>query len=125
MTFAQILTDAVKAAPQTLVVATIPASEGEPGGEGGREAADRLQRIFGRLESPWRPADAEEGFEIVRRRLFQDINDSTLFVARDAVIKGYMELYRTQPQEFPSNSREAQSEPPLKFAYPTHPKLFH
>jgi predicted AAA+ superfamily ATPase len=124
MSFAQVLTEAVKAAPQTLVVATIPASDAETGGEGGREAADRLQRIFGRLESPWRPADAEEGFEIVRRRLFQDINDPTLFVVRDAVIKGYMELYRTQPQEFPSNCREAEYERRLKLAYPIHPELF-
>src|SRR6266852_2324809 len=124
MSFAQVLTEAVKAAPQTLVVATIPASDAETGGEGGREAADRLQRIFGRLESPWRPADAEEGFEIVRRRLFQDINDSTLFVSRDAVIKGYMELYRTQPQEFPSNCREAEYERRLRLAYPIHPELF-
>ncbi len=100
MSFAQILTEAVKAAPQTLVVATIPASDAETGGEGGREAADRLQRIFGRLESPWRPADAEEGFEI------------------------YMELYRTQPQEFPSNCREAEYERRLKLAYPIHPELF-
>jgi hypothetical protein len=115
MSFAQVLTEAVKAAPQTLVVATIPSSDAETGGEGGQEAADRLQRIFGRLESPWRPADAEEGFEIVRRRLFQDIGDPTLFVARDAIIKAYMELYRTQPQEFPSNCREAEYERRLKW----------
>jgi predicted AAA+ superfamily ATPase len=124
MSFAQVLTEAVKAAPQTLVVATIPSSDAETGGEGGQEAADRLQRIFGRLESPWRPADAEEGFEIVRRRLFQDIGDPTLFVARDAIIKAYMELYRTQPQEFPSNCREAEYERRLKMAYPIHPELF-
>src|SRR5438105_3871450 len=70
LSFAQSLTEAAKASPQTLVVATIPASDAETGGEGGREAAVRLKNIFGRIESPWRPADAEEGFEIVRRRLF-------------------------------------------------------
>ena len=33
-----------------------------------REALDRLRNVVGRLESSWRPATAEEGFEIVRRR---------------------------------------------------------
>ncbi len=107
LSFAQALTEAAKAAPQTLVVATIPASDTETGGEGGREAAVRLKNIFGRIESPWRPADTEEGFEIVRRRLFQNITEPALFVARDTVAKAFMDLYRSQPQEFPSHCREA------------------
>jgi predicted AAA+ superfamily ATPase len=124
LSFAQSLTEAAKAAPQTLVVATIPASDAETGGEGGREAAVRLKNIFGRLESPWRPADAEEGFEIVRRRLFQPITDPTLFIARDTVAKTFTDLYRSQPQEFPSECREAEYERRIKAAYPIHPELF-
>src|SRR5947209_9767504 len=85
LSFAQALTEAAKAAPQTLVVATIPASDTETGGEGGREAAARLKHLFGRVESAWRPADVEESFEIVRRRLFQNISQPALFVARDTV----------------------------------------
>ena len=124
LSFAQALTEAAKAAPQTLVVATIPASDTETGGEGGREAAVRLKNIFGRIESPWRPADTEEGFEIVRRRLFQNITEPALFVARDTVAKAFMDLYRTQPQEFPSHCREAEYERRIKAAYPIHPELF-
>ncbi len=124
LSFAQALTEAAKAARQTLVVATIPASDTETGGEGGREAAVRLKNIFGRIESPWRPADTEEGFEIVRRRLFQNITEPALFVARDTVAKAFMDLYRTQPQEFPSQCREAEYERRIKSAYPIHPELF-
>jgi predicted AAA+ superfamily ATPase len=124
MSFAQSLTEAAKAAPQTFVVATIPASDIELGGEGGREAAVRLQHIFGRLESPWQPADAEESFEIVRRRLFDDISDPAIFVARDAAIKAFMDLYRSQSADFPSSCREAEYERRLKTAYPIHPELF-
>ena len=124
LSFAQALTEAAKAAPQTLVVATIPASDTETGGEGGREAAVRLKNIFVRIESPWRPADAEEGFEIVRRRLFQNITESALFVARDIVAKAFMDLYRSQSQEFPSHCREAEYERRIKAAYPIHPELF-
>lgn len=124
LSFAQALTEAAKAAPQTLVVASIPASDTETGGEGGREAAERLRRTFGRVESPWRPADAEEGFEIVRRRIFQTIADPTLFVARDAVAKAFVEFYRSQPQDFPSECREADYERRIRAAYPIHPELF-
>lgn len=124
LSFAHALTEAAKAAPQTLVVATIPASDTETGGEGGREAAVRLKNIFWRIESPWRPADQEESFEIVRRRLFQHINDPALFVARDAVARAFVEMYRSQPQEFPSNYREAEYERRIRAAYPIHPELF-
>jgi len=124
LSFAQALTEAAKAAPQTQVVATIPASDTETGGEGGREAAVRLKNIFGRVESPWRPADTEEGFEIVRRRLFQHITDPALFVARDAVARAFVEMYRGQPQEFPSACREADYERRMRSAYPIHPELF-
>src|SRR5439155_9742783 len=71
LTFAQALTEAARQAPQTLVVASIPSSDIEIGGPAGREALERLKNTFGRMESTWRPATAEEGFEIVRRRLFQ------------------------------------------------------
>jgi len=124
LSFAQALTEAAKATPQTLVVATIPASDTETGGEGGREAAVRLKNIFARVESPWRPADTEEGFEIVRRRLFQNITEPSLFIARDTVARAFMDLYRSQLQDFPSHCREAEYERRIKAAYPIHPELF-
>jgi len=124
MTFAQALTEAARAVPRTLVVASIPASDIETGGEGGHEALTRLRNTFGRIESTWRPASTEEGFEIVRRRLFQPPADSTLFTARDAVVKAFADLYRNQSQEFPSACREADYERRVKAAYPIHPELF-
>ena len=45
------------------------------GGQRGREALDRLRNGIGRVESSWRPASMEEGFEIVRRRLFEPLID--------------------------------------------------
>src|SRR6266567_3486128 len=100
LSFAQALTEAAKAAPKTLLVASIPASDIEIGGEGGQEAVVRLRNTFGRLESMWRPASAEEGFEIVRRRLFQPINEQRDFTARDAVARAFTDLYRSQPHRF-------------------------
>jgi predicted AAA+ superfamily ATPase len=136
-TFAQTLSEAAKAAKNTLLVVSIPASESgvvsphgseiadvEVGGERGRHALERLKNAIGRVESSWRPASAEEGFEIVRRRLFETITDAQLFVARDATAKAFMELYRTQQQEFPPECRDADYEKRLKAAYPIHPEVF-
>ena len=124
LTFAQSLTEAAKLAPRTLVVASIPASNIEIGGEGGFEALHRIQNTFSRLESAWRPASTEESFEIVRRRLFQPITDSSLFAARDAVVKAFVDYYRSNASEFPSACREAEYERRMRAEYPIHPELF-
>jgi predicted AAA+ superfamily ATPase len=92
MTFAQALTEAAKASPKTIIVASIPASDTEIGGEGGRAALERIKNVFARVQSPWTPASTDEGFEIVRRRLFQAIADPELFRARDAVAKKFREM---------------------------------
>src|SRR5205814_7297305 len=64
-TFAQALTESAKLAKNCLLVISLPASDtaGSP-----HTQADDVE--VG-VESSWRPASAEEGFEIVRRRLFE------------------------------------------------------
>lgn len=124
MSFVQELTEAAKSATRTLVVATIPASETEVGGDAGREALSRLTNIFHRIESPWRPANMEEGFEIVRRRLFQPITEGKAESGRDRVIKAFADMYRTQPQEFPSECREGDYARRMAATYPIHPAVF-
>ena len=124
LTFAQALTEAARASQKTMVVVSIPASEIEIGGGAGKEALERLKNVIGRIESPWRPATSEEGFEIVRRRLFQPITDPKLFAARDAVVRAFAELYWGQSQEFPAACREGEYERRMKAAYPIHPELF-
>lgn len=130
-TFAQTLTEAAKAAPHTLLVVSIPASETntqggshiEVGGERGQLALERLKNAIGRLESAWRPASSDESFEIVRRRLFQEMNPDQ-YPQRDAVIKACMSMYRDNAGEFPAATREAEYERRMRAAYPIHPELF-
>jgi len=134
-TFAQALTESAKAARQCLLVISLPASDttGSPhtqaedvevGGERGRAALDRLRNAVGRVEASWRPASAEEGFEIVRRRLFEPLVDQAQFVARDTVARAFFDLYRTQQDEFPPECRDGEYEKRLKAAYPIHPEIF-
>ncbi len=124
ITFAQALTEAVKATPGALLVATLPASQIEIGGEGGEVALDRLKNTFGRIESSWRPASADEGFEIVRRRLFQPMVEREAFAARDNVIKAFATMYRDNGASFPSECSEGDYRRRMEAAYPIHPELF-
>lgn len=136
--FTQALTEAARATPKALLVVSIPVSERlgaspseeagvtdiEIGGEGGRVALEGLKRWVGRMESPWRPATAEESFEIVRRRLFQSIESPQSFADRDAVVKAFGAFYRAQNQEFPQGCGEKAYERRLEAAYPVHAELF-
>ena len=124
MTFAQALTEAVKAVPTAMLVASLPQSQVEVGGEGGAQALTRLEHTFGRMEFNWRPASAEESYEIVRRRLFEPITDPRLFADRDAVVRAFGTQYRQNAAEFPAECREADYERRMEAAYPIHPELF-
>ena len=132
-TFAQVLTESAKLAKNCLLVISLPASDTsghshsddvEVGGTRGREALDRLRNVVGRVESSWRPASAEEGFEIVRRRLFQPLSDPAQFKDRDVVARAFAEFYRNQQAEFPAECRESEYEQRIKAAYPIHPEVF-
>jgi len=134
-TFAQVLTESAKLTKNCLLLISLPASDtgGSPhtqaddvevGGQRGREALDRLRNVVGRIESSWRPASAEEGFEIVRRRLFQPMTDSSQFKDRDVVARAFADFYKTQQAEFPPECRDADYEKRIKAAYPIHPEIF-
>ena len=99
------------------------ADDVEVGGIRGREALDRLRNVVGRVESSWRPATAEEGFEIVRRRLFEPIAGE-LFKQRDLTARGFADLYRDKAAEFPPECRSGDYEKRIQAAYPIHPEIF-
>jgi len=132
--FAQSLTEAAKAARNCLLVISLPASDTatsphalandeEVGGIRGQETLARLRNVVGRLESSWTPATAEEGFEIVRRRLFEPMRGDH-FKLLDATAWEFAEMYRGQRQEFPPDCHESDYEKRIKAAYPIHPEVF-
>ena len=123
LTFVQALTEAVKASPGALLVASLPASQIEVGGEGGQEALVRLKQTFSRIESSWRPASQEESYEIVRRRLFKEIPGDK-FHHRDNTVKQFSKLYRQNANDFPRGCSDEDYRQKLERAYPIHPELF-
>ena len=123
LSFVQSLTEAIKASPKTLLVASLPASQIEVGGEGGQEALARLKQTFSRVENSWRPASQEESYEIVRRRLFKEIPGDK-YMHRDNTLKQFAKLYRENPNEFPQGCADEDYRRKLETAYPIHPDLF-
>ncbi len=134
-TFAQALTEAARSAERCLLLISLPASDttGSPhtqaedvevGGIRGREALDRLRNVVGRVESSWRPASAEEGFEIVRRRLFEPLSGEDQHRNRDVTARAFAELYQSQRGEFPPECLTADYERRIQAAYPIHPEIF-
>ena len=130
-TFAQALSESAKLAANCLLVISLPASDAddatadvEVGGLRGRRSVDSLRNVIGRVDSSWRPASAEESFEIVRQRLFQPIASQANFINRDNVARAYCDLYRNNRQEFPTECGETAYEERIKAAYPIHPEVF-
>ena len=121
ISFIQQLTEAAKASKSSLVVASIPESEIEVGGEAGKMALEAIEHHFGRMEAIWKPVVANEGFEIVRRRLFLDCQDTA---ARDRVCKAFSDVYRENQADFPVEAKEVEYKNRLIACYPIHPEVF-
>ncbi|MGN0012598.1 MAG: DUF499 domain-containing protein, partial [Candidatus Bruticola sp.] len=121
MNFVQELTEAVKASKNSLVVASLPESEREIVGEGGREALRTIEHYFGRVESIWKPIGAQEGFEVVRRRLFSKCADEN---AKEDICRRFAAMYSEQNEQFPLETKEVDYHKRLLNCYPIHPELF-
>ena len=120
--FIQSLTEAAAAVRGAVVVGSLPESGAEVGDEQGRDALRRLEKIFGRVQSAWTPASGAETFEIVRRRLFQPLDEAGE-KARDDTIRAFRKLYRDYRRDFPPEVREGAYEDEMRRAYPLHPEL--
>ena len=73
------------------------------------------------MESIWKPVAANEGFEVVRRRLFLDCKDPA---ARDAVCDAFSQMYQENSADFPMESREVEYRDRMVSCYPIHPEVF-
>lgn len=120
MAFVQALTEAAGHVPNAVVLASLPESDREAGGERGKIVLKDLEHLFHRLEAIWKPVSTEEGFEIVRRRLFAPITDTD---ARDAVCKAFAAMYESAGV-YPSETKEARYLEKLRASYPFHPEVF-
>ena len=121
MSFAQALTEAVGLVPNAVMLASLPESEVEAGGERGVAALKALEKTFGRVQALWKPVATEEAFEIVRRRLFEPIRDTN---ARNETCRAFRDAYIAEGAKLPSETQESHYHDRLCQAYPIHPEVF-
>jgi len=121
LTFIQALTEALKAAPQAVLLASLPESEREAGSERGVAALHALEHYFSRVQAIWKPVSTEESFEIVRRRLFTEIRDQD---TRDTVCRAFADWYVKHADDLPGETQEGRYYDRLRSAYPIHPEVF-
>jgi len=121
LSFVQALTEALKAVPTAVLLASLPESNKEAGSQHGVKALDALSHYFGRIQALWKPVGSEEAFEIVRRRLFSSINDK---LAAESVCRAFADYYTTNSEDFPRETQESRYFDRLRHAYPIHPEVF-
>ena len=119
--FIQQITEAASASVNSLVVASIPESDIEVGGEDGQKTLRTIEHTFGRMEEIWKPVAASEGYEVVRRRLFLPCHDEA---SRDAVCNALSELYSQNTNDFPLETKELAYRDQIAACYPIHPEVF-
>ena len=122
-TFAQALTEAAAAVGNVVVLITVPASDIEVGGSKGKSALERLKNVVTRTAKQWQAASPTESFEIVRRRLFDEITADGAR-KRDGVIAAFSKWYGEQKAGLPSDAKEMEYRRRMEACYPIHPELF-
>ncbi len=121
LSFVQALTEALKAVPTAVLLASLPESDKEAGSQRGVKALAALAHYFGRVQALWKPVATEESFEIVRRRLFSQIQDQQ---AAESVCRRFADYYIANSNEFPRETQDSRYFDRLIHAYPIHPEVF-
>lgn len=119
--FLQELTEAVASSDRCVLVATLPASVAEVASSpSAAQILGSLQARMARVGADTKPVADDEIYEVVRRRLFEDMGDED---QREAVISAYMSQYKKMAGELPSQANQTSYRALLRQAYPFHPTL--
>lgn len=121
LTFIQALTEAVRSVPNAVLLASLPESDREAGGARGIAALRALEHYFQRIQAVWKTVSAEESFAIVRRRLFEGVQDKE---GVQEVCRAFTKYYVKEKDDLPSDVREERYAALMEQAYPIHPELF-
>lgn len=121
ISFIQGLTEAMKAVPNAILLASLPESELEVGGIMGQRALNALEKYFARVESVWKPVATEEAFEIVRRRLFENPGERAQV---EGISRQFSDFYRQHADKFPVETQSNEYFERLGRSYPIHPEVF-
>lgn len=121
--FLREFSEAVDAVPHSVLVASLTASRMESITVLAEEEAEftltQMEDTLRRMEDSRTPVESSEIYDIVRIRLFQEVNEAIV----DQVVSAYEQFYRSDRWRdlLPPESREERYDKLLSQAYPFHP----
>ena len=121
ISFMQQLTEAVAATENCVAIVTLPASVQEVANS--PQAASilsSLQSRVSRVGADTQPVSEDEIYEVIRRRLFENIGDRAYI---ENVANSYIKLYSDHWTELPDNVTKSEYKQKLIQSYPFHPEL--
>jgi len=120
LAFLQELSEAVATSEKSVLVLTLPASILEQYDEEAEKALIQLQKVSGRVESIYVPVEGAEIYEVIRKRLFENLGDPKI---HRQIAEAYFRLYQGLGNDVPAEVRETAYREKLERAYPFHPEF--
>lgn len=120
LAFMQELSEVVATSDRSVLVVTLPASILEQYDEEAEKALVQLQKVLGRVESIYVPVEGIEIYEVIRKRLFEDLGDVKI---HRQVAEAYFKLYQSLGNDVPGEVRETAYREKIERAYPFHPEF--
>ncbi|MCX7918197.1 MAG: DUF499 domain-containing protein [bacterium] len=120
LAFLHEISEVVAASEHCALVITLPSSILEQYDEEAERSLRQLQKISGRIETIYTPVEGMEYYEVIRKRLFENLGDEKV---RKQVAESYFSLYQSLSTEVPSEVKEVAYRERILCAYPFHPEL--
>jgi hypothetical protein len=120
LAFLQELSEAVATSKKSVLVLTLPASILEQYDEEAEKALAQLQKVSGRIESIYVPVEGVEIYEVIRKRLFENLGDPKI---HRQIADAFSHLYQGLGNDVPAEVKDTAYREKLERAYPFHPEL--
>lgn len=121
VSFMQELTEAVTGTDNCVLIATLPASAQELAASPiSSQILTALENRITRVGANMKPVEDDEIFEVVRRRLFEDLGSEEEI---ERVVSAYAFFYQSLLSEIPPYALKSDYREKLKKSYPFHPEL--
>ncbi|NCU04675.1 MAG: DUF499 domain-containing protein, partial [Chitinophagaceae bacterium] len=115
------LTESVSGTDHCVLIATLPASAQELAASSiSSQILTALENRITRVGANMKPVEDDEIFEVVRRRLFEDLGNADEI---EKIISSYAHLYQSLSTEIPNYALKSEYKEKLKKSYPFHPEL--
>jgi len=118
MAFVQELTEAAGSLSKTCLVVTLPSSIVEHYDERAEKLFQQLQKVAGRVEKIYTPVQEDEITQIIRRRLFSDLDEA----GAKEVVRGFM-AYAEKEGIIPEGVEPSQYRDRFLASYPFMPEV--